>query len=377
MFRLAYRQLFLDPVRSLLTGLAIGSVIAVILVLAGFENGLYYQLRRAVIDRGADLIVSQAGVANLLAARSSLPQLTRAEVEAIAGVANAYPLTAIPIIYSQDGVKRPVFVWVYETLGGPSRIEYGSPITDGRDIVIDLALAKEYTLQPGDAFVVSDFAFNVAGVASDEAALFTSFAFINYDGLIDLVLESEIAPDISTFALLSFLLVELEPGVDPGRVAEEIEQRVEQVDVHTPDQLAASDVQLGHDLFGPILGLLTSIAYIIGLLVVGLISYADVVARLRSFAVMKALGFRQQALARLVFFQTLLLLVIAFPLGVAIAQGVAALIHWTTPLYVVLAMVPITLGKTLVAAVVFALLGAAFPVRTVGRLEPTVVFHGT
>lgn len=41
MFRLAWRQLQLDPLRSLLTAIALGSVIAVILILEGFEQGQY------------------------------------------------------------------------------------------------------------------------------------------------------------------------------------------------------------------------------------------------------------------------------------------------------------------------------------------------
>lgn len=57
MFRLAWRQLILDPVRTLLTALALGAVVAVILVLEGFEQGQYYQLERAVLDRKADLIL--------------------------------------------------------------------------------------------------------------------------------------------------------------------------------------------------------------------------------------------------------------------------------------------------------------------------------
>jgi putative ABC transport system permease protein len=369
--------LFLDPARSLLTSFAIAAVIAVILVLAGFENGLYYQLRRSVLDRGADLFVTQAGVANLLAARSSLRQLTRADVEAVAGVANAHPLTAIPIIYSRDGIKRPAFVWVYDTRGGPPRIHQGRPVTRGHDIVIDQALAETYGLNPGDPFVVSDFEFTVAGITSDASALFTSFAFVNYDGLIDLFLESEIAPDISTFPLLSFLLVELEPGALPEHVAKDIERQVTDVDVFTPAQLAANDVQLGRDLFGPILGLLITIAYVIGLLVVGLITYADVTARLRNFGILKALGFPQRALTRLVLLQTSLLLLVAFPVGILLAQGIAAFIHWSAPLYLVQALVPASIARTLVAGFALALLGAMLPVRVIARLDPMVVFHGT
>jgi ABC-type antimicrobial peptide transport system permease subunit len=361
----------------LLTGVAIAAVIAVILVLAGFENGLYHQLRRSVLDRGADLFVTQAGVANLLAARSSLRQLTRADVEAVAGVANAHPLTAIPIIYSQNGIKRPAFVWVYDTRGGPPRIHQGGPVTRGRDIVIDQALAETYGLSPGDPFVVSDFEFTVAGITSDASALFTSFAFVNYDGLIDLFLESEIAPDISTFPLLSFLLVELEPGALPEHIAKDIDRQVADVDVFTPTELAANDVQLGRDLFGPILGLLITIAYLIGLLVVGLITYADVTARLRDFGILKALGFTQRVLTRLVLLQTSLLLLVAFPVGMLLAQGIAAFIQWSAPLYLVQALVPASVTKTLIAGFALAILGAMLPVRVIARLDPMVVFHGT
>ncbi len=376
MFYLAFRQLLLDPIRALLTGLAIAAVVAVILVLAGFESGLYEQLRRAVLDRGADLFVSQAGVANLLAARSSLPQLTRAEVEAVPGVAQAHPLTAIPVIFSRDGLKRPIYVWVYDTSGGPAQIDEGKPVTSGRDIVIDDGLVQKYGLAPGDPFVVSDFEFRVAGVSRNSAALFTSFAFINYDGLIDLFLESEVAPDLSTFPLLSFLLVELEPDALPDRVAATIDARVPVVDVYTPAQLAARDEQLGRDLFGPILGFLITIAYLIGLLVVGLVTYADVAGRLRSFGVLKALGFRQADLARLVLLQTLLLLLGAFPVGVLLALGIAEFIHWSLPLYLVQITVPASLVKTLLAGLVFAHLGAVLPVHVAGRQDAMIVFQG-
>ncbi len=64
MFRLAWRQLQLDPLRSLLTAIALGSVIAVILILEGFEQGQYYQLERLILNRKSDLIATQAGVRN-------------------------------------------------------------------------------------------------------------------------------------------------------------------------------------------------------------------------------------------------------------------------------------------------------------------------
>ena len=92
------------------------------------------------------------------------------------------------------------------------------------------------------------------------------FAFISYDGMIDLYLESEIAPDLSTFPLLSYMLIELDPSADQEKVASRIESMVPSVDVFTPEEVAARDVHMGRTFFAPIMGLLVMVAYVIGFL---------------------------------------------------------------------------------------------------------------
>lgn len=81
MFALIYRQLSLEPVRTATTVIVIAAIIAEILILEGFLAGLYSQLRDAVLNRGGNLIVTQAGISNFIAARSILPQMARLEVE--------------------------------------------------------------------------------------------------------------------------------------------------------------------------------------------------------------------------------------------------------------------------------------------------------
>lgn len=374
MFRLAWRQLQLDPLRSLLTAIALGSVIAVILILEGFEQGQYYQLERLVLNRKSDLIAAQAGVRNFIAVRSSIPQLSRAEVESVNGVINAHPITAIPVIYEENNIRTPVYVLVYDTRGGPSSIIHGNDIKDGRDIVIDHYLAEKYHINLGDKFIISDFEFNVAGFTK-ETAFMMPFAFISYDGMIDLYLESEIAPDLSTFPLLSYMLIELDPSADQEKVASRIESMVPSVDVFTPEEMAARDVHMGRTFFAPIMGLLVMVAYVIGLLVVALIMYADVRSRLRNFAVLKALGFSFGKLLTAVLFQAFLLLVIALPVAVLLGQGLAVFINTTAPLYLIRIFEPIVFVQTIIAGIGFALLGALIPLRMVRSSDPMIAFE--
>ena len=76
MLRLIYRQIIYEPFRTLLTCVAIGSALAVILLLEGFQTGLFVQLKNVSLNRGADLIVAQTGVTNFVASRSLLPQIS-------------------------------------------------------------------------------------------------------------------------------------------------------------------------------------------------------------------------------------------------------------------------------------------------------------
>ncbi|MDH5447352.1 MAG: hypothetical protein OEY52_17525, partial [Gammaproteobacteria bacterium] len=108
MWRLALQQILHDRVRSGLTMLAICAAIAVTLILHGFEQGLYVQSKKVVMDRGGQLFLAQAGVANFLAVRSSIPQLTRAAVEEVEGVVEAHPITGFWVIYGPDGNKFPL-----------------------------------------------------------------------------------------------------------------------------------------------------------------------------------------------------------------------------------------------------------------------------
>jgi hypothetical protein len=376
MWHLAYRQLTAEPLRSALTACAVAATIAVILVLRGFEQGLYAQLEAAVTTRGAPLFVAQAGVSNFIAVRSSLPQLARERVEAVAGVGEAHPVTGFFVTYGPEGNRTPVYLLVHDTLGGPVRIVEGDPIRAGRDAVIDAGLAKRYGLRPGDPLVISDFRFRVAGITRGQSAMLTPFVFIGYDGLIDLFLESEIAPDLSTFPLLSFLLVELAPGAQAKAVAQAIERAVPEADVLTADELAAKDVALGQELFGPIMGALIGLAYLIGILVVGLIVYADTIAQRRAFGVMKALGFRLRHMLAAVAAQTLMLLVLAWPLGVGLAFAVATGIEALAPVYRVYVLEPAGLAWALAGVLAMALAGAALPLRVVARADPTIAFQG-
>jgi len=376
MFTLIYRQLVHEPFRTLLTGTAIASALAVILLLEGFQSGLLIQLKNVALNRGADLIVTQSGVSNFTASRSLLPQVSRQQIEAVDGVVEAYPITMVPVIYEQPGYRKsPIFFVVYDVGGGPSIFKAGRAVEKPREIVIDESLAVLYDLNIGDPFIVADFEFRISGIAEQASALFTAFAFIHYDDMIDFFFDSDLVGDISNLPLLSFLLLELQPGADRDTVAAAIEAAEPDGDVFTPEQLAHNDMELGRTLFGPLMGVLIGAGYVIALLVVGMIMFAAVHARLRNFGVMKALGFPDRSLVRGMILESLLMMLLAFPLALLLAQGGAWFIETGAPLYQVPVMETIPLLRTFFAALLLGIIAAYLPFRLIARLDPAIVFR--
>lgn len=375
MFVLIWRQFRLDPVRTALTTLSIASVIAVILIFEGFMEGVAEQSREAVLNRNADLIVAQAGVRNLTLARSVLPQFARTEVEAIPGVREAHPLTGIPVIYSQSGVRAPLLLFVYDIDGGPSLLVDGQSISAPREIVVDLSFARKFDLTIGDSLVLSDFEFKVAGVTRGSAAFFSAFGFVRYDDLIDFYFESDLAADISTFPLLSFLLVDVADDAALAAVADAIEASVDSADVFFPEEMADQDEALSRTLLGPIIRLLVVAGYISGAFVVAIIMFAAANNRRQSLGVLKALGFSQRYLVGAMIVEALVLTMVALPAGWLFAHLIATAIESLLPLYRIPVDMPLPLIRTMAASLGFGVIGALMPIGMIRRLDPADVFR--
>lgn len=375
MFSLAYRQLRSDLGRSTLTCVGIAAVFAVILIFQGLHSGLSKQLRQVAMERGADLIATQAGVRNMIGARSVIPQMVRAQVEAVEGVEIAHPMTALPLIFQKDQRKSAIFLFVVDSAGGPTQALRGRLLGGDGEILIDRSMAQMFDLGPQDDFVIAGYPFEIVGVVEATSALWTPFAFSNYGSLIEFYFESELADDISAFPLLSYLLIGLEPGADAPTVTALIEEAVADVDVFDPETLAANDERLGQTMLGAVLKLLIGVAYGAGLLVVGLFMFTGAEARRRDLGVMKALGFGNGAILSSLVAEVFLLMVIAIPLGIVLATLTTAAARAVMPIYLILPAVPGPLLVAIAGCGAFAVLGALGPWRMIRRLDPHEVFQ--
>jgi putative ABC transport system permease protein len=128
--------------------------------------------------------------------------------------------------------------------------------------------------------------------------------------------------------------------------------------------------QMGADIIRAMSG----VAYIVGLLVIGLTIYTATLERAREYGVLKALGATTTALLRVVFAQAFISAALGFVAGAGLAWLIADLIGRLLPEMLIL-IVPATLVGQAPVLLVVAGLAALLPLGRIARLDPLVVFQ--
>jgi hypothetical protein len=248
----------------------------------------------------------------------------------------AHPLVVVPVIFERDQQRTPLQLLAYDSAGAPL-LAAGRPIDGSHQIVLDERLAQRYRLRVGDSIELLERDLRVVGLSRDTDVNFAPFAFVTYDELLDLYLEADVPGALGGAPLLSFLLIELEPGAQAAAARSSIESRVADVDVYTPAELAAEDVRFGRQLFGPVLDLLVGLGWIAAVLAVGLIMAAAVVDRHRELGIAVALGATPATLGAAVLIEAVLVSLLAYLPALLFARGAAAAVERLEPLYRVIA----------------------------------------
>jgi len=362
-----------DGGRTLLSVLCVAGAIALVLTFEGVRAGLHRQTRSFPEQLPGALVAMQSGVANLLGARSVLPQNARPRVARVPGVKAIHPLAGLPVVFSRGEQISPVYVLAYDSAGGPRSIVEGRGIENPDEIVVDVHLAHRHGIRSGDVVQFLDHSFVVAGLSGGTTNPFNPYVYARLENLIDLYLAGDLPEELAQSAL-SFLLIDLEDGSDPTAVRREIERSVPEVDVYTPAEIGENDVRRVEGFLGAPLSLLIAIAWVVATLVVALTLYASVLHRLGELAVMRAIGAHRTDLARLVVGEAILVSLAAFGAALVLAVGLSRLVDWAAPQYPVEPFGPLLIARALVSQVAVACVASAFAVRRAVVVDPALVF---
>ena len=358
---LARRNLLADR-RRLAAGVAgIGVALMLVLVLDGLWEGVRTQASIYPDKVGADLFVTQRGVANFLGETSSLPRDVVSDVRATPGVRWADPVRGQFVVFELHGKKIASYVvgYVPGRHGGPWVLDAGRRPRSDDEIVIDRALARRHGLDPGDVVRVAGTRFRIVGLA-DASAVMTGFVFLTHDAA-DALLRT---PGTTSYVLVG--------TSEPDAVRNRLEKQG--LTVFSQDRLSTNDRELYTGIFGSALKLMVAVAFIAGVLVVALTVYASVAERRREFGIVKAMGATGRALAEVVIRQTLALTAVGLVVGLVLYFAVRALLAEIRPQFTVV-LTESGLLRAIAAGAVMALVAAIVPARSVAHAEPAAVYR--
>ena len=390
MISLAGRDILHAWGKFVFTGIGLGLLIGVTLVMAGVYRGMVDDGKALLDNSGADLWVVQKDTLGPYAEPSSLNDDVYRTVLAMPGVAQAANVTYLTMQARKgDSDVRTMVVGIAPgalgaTPGWPPYLVAGRQITRGHyEAVADIATG----FQLGDAVKIRRNHYTVVGLtrrmvsSSGDPMVFIPlkdaiwqsrrrteanpvFNRPGVPGLLDAVVASQ-----STNAFVNAVLVTLKPGQEPEEVAESI-RRWKRMTVYTRAQMEGILVGKLIATSAKQIGMFLVILAVVSAAIVAFIIYSLTMDKIREIAVLKLIGTRNRTIAAMILQQALALGVIGFVVGKITATFAAPLF----PKYVLLMPADSIVGFFAVLAI--CVLASIVAIRMALKVDPAEAIGG-
>ncbi len=401
MISLAGRDILHSWGKFVFTGVGLGLLIGVTLVMAGVYRGMVNDGKALLDNSGADLWVVQQDTLGPYAESSSINDDLHHTVRAMPGVAEVANVTYLTMqVRKGDNDVRAMVVGIipgaaWGSPGWPTYLVAGRQITRGHyeavaDIASGFRLGDEITIRrnryqvvgltrrmvssSGDPMVFIPLKdAQEAQFLKDNDAIWQSRrrtaanpAF-NRPGQPDLLDAVNASQTNSTS--VNAILVRIAPGSDPETVAQSI-RRWKRLTVHTRAEM--EEILIGKLIATSArqIGMFLAILSIVSAAIVAFIIYSLTMDKIREIAVLKLIGTRNRTIAGMILQQAVALGVIGFAVGKITATFAAPYF----PKYVLLLPMDAVIG--FVAVMIICALASLIAIRMALKVDPAEAIGG-
>lgn len=314
-YRLVLENFKHRPVRTLLSAIAIGVQVTMILTLAGVSRGYLGDIAQRSRGTGADIIVRPPD-SSIIGFSGNMPEGIVKIIRAMPHVTLAYGTFIQPVgnLDYITGISLPEF----NAMSGGFHYMEGGPFTNPDDIVVDQVYAQQHHLQAGSRIDLGH-QWRVSGVV-ESGKLSRVFAQIG-------VLQDLFAGH----NMVTTVYVKVDDPKSTQMVIEALHQKLNTYKIYSMDELASlysvDNIPLLKDFIGVVIG----IAVIVGLLVVLLTMYTAVLERTREIGILKALGASPGYIMGMLMRESALLAVAGTIVGILMSYGTRELMRVFVP----------------------------------------------
>jgi len=366
---LAIRNLVSERTRFAFSAAGIGFAVFLITVLLGLYQGWNQKVGGFVEKVDADGWVARQGTTDFINAASILPGSMGEQMAGQPGVTAVHPLIVRPMAFYEGTKKVETQLVGYDVaagVGGPAKIIKGRGDPSGNQIVVDDVLSRVAGVGVGDKLTSGETTFEVIGIASGGNFAFTQASFTDIKAAGDLLQMGD---------AVTFWLFSTAPGTDMEALKADVESAAPGVQVFTSREFAQATRQriLGQVI--PIIGLIVGLAFVVGIAITSLTIYTTTVERTREFGVMKAIGFNNGDLYKLVINQSMITGTLGFVFGVLLTLVLSRFLDKIVAQFIIFVRWQ-DIVAVLVATVLMAMGASIVPARRVGSVDPAVAFKG-
>jgi putative ABC transport system permease protein len=361
------KNLFSERTRLAISVGGVALSVLLITFLLSLFRGWNEKVGGFVENVDADIWIAREGTTDFLAAGSILPVERAEQLSTLPAVERWSPLIARPMTASKGGTEMDVQLVGYDpqsAMGGPVRIEEGKGIPGPGEVIVDEALSERYGVGIGDSLAAGGRDWTVVGKSSGGDFVASQTIFVALD---------QAQETLEMNGLATFFLLQLKDPSQREQVALTIESAQPGILAIASDDFAAAtrDRVLGDVI--PILIVILILAFIVGLVVAALTIYTATVEKAREYGILKAVGFTNGYLYRVVFEQSLITGLLGFLIGAGLTVVVAPLTQELVPQFVVFIRWQDVLGVA-GFTLLMALLAAYVPTRRLAAIDPVAVF---
>ncbi len=377
-FNLTYKR------QRLLTALAgVSFAVVLMFIFKGFENALYdSQVQLLKVLNGDIVMVNRIKTSMFIPEKFARRRLYQAE--AFEGVEAAYPLYTTTADWKNPDTKkiRSLRVLAFNlnepVLLIPEIFAQRSALEMPRTAMIDVKSRSEVgSLTAGTVTevakqkvqIVGNFDLGTDFTSGNGNVVMSDQNFVRY--------FSNLGPDDDDRNLntVDIGLLKVSPGADVSTLVHTLTQRLPiDVLIYSKEDFVKKELDYWkkNTNIGFIFSLLTIMSFLVGVIIVYQILYTDVAEHWAEYATLKAMGYSNFFLLKVVIQQAVFMGLLGFLPGFLISFGLYRVTADATGL--LMQMTPPRVFDTLIATVIMCLISGAIAVRKVQSTDPAEVF---
>lgn len=375
MLLVARKNLFSERTRFAISVGGVALSVFLISLLLSLYRGWDEKVGGFVEESDVDIWVGAIGANDFLAAASIIPLDGLEALDTHQPIREWAPIIVRPMSGNVEikngeeshGARMDLQLIGYDPatgIGGPLRIVEGTQPPGDGEVIIDAALSSRYGLDVGDVISAGGKDWTVVGISEGGDFVAAQTVFVNLKQA-QTVLQM---PNQATF-----IGMRLQDNVDPVKFAADVSLLQPQAAAFTKEEFAAATRERALGDVLPILIIVLILAFVVGLAVAGLTIYTATIEKAREYGILKAVGFKNSYLYRLVFEQALVTGAIGFVVGIGLTLIFGPLASGYVPQFVTLIRWQ-DLAAVFAATLLMSLVAGYVPVRRLAAIDPVSAF---